>query len=613
MVVFDQQPVERFGAKMGFADDHYVIKQHQITSTSRMGGFKANVGCLEKVGLASRSFVSSYTNEDVSIVGEFFIRNRANLIHQLHLPSDQSQPICDAELVAAAYSKWRHGCPKYLRGEFAFVAFDRNDDTISCVRDRMGMYPLYYRHQPSGLVFSNSVNTLHNCYGEPAQVNRRRIAEVALGVFEGNVDRTFYANVQSFLPGHIAVFKQGKVIHSRYWEPDPNRRLSCQQEDTFAEFRELLIDTVGSFFDAKANVGVLLSGGLDSSGLASIASEYCMPSGQLLQAYSTVSADRGALNASNDSEYLECYKNQTGIRLNEVLCADKGPLSDVEQAIMYCERPLLMASHYRYQAFGAAASRQGNNILLDGCFGELGPTYHAGAIFRELLKSGNWLTLWRELKATSSVTQRSCLSILFSQFVRPFIGGTRSIQPFYKEILNPSFLERYADEKSEARPDKVYWSLREEQYDNLLGSQKTSARFGDLGANCQARRVFPYMDTDILEFCLAAEPSVKYQNGYSRYLIRGALGGVLPNKIRWRTTKAPFSPDHMQRYRLQLGDARAYLSAISSSDPVHQIVNVARLIQYTERSSELQTANLNTVCLGIYLIVFLRQFDEFKA
>jgi asparagine synthase (glutamine-hydrolysing) len=128
------------------------------------------------------------------------------------------------------------------------------------------------------------------------------------------------------------------------------------------------------------------------------------------------------------------------------------------------------------------------------------------------------------------------------------------------------------------------------------------------------RFTHPWLDKRVLEFCLAAPAHLKMRNGYQRYLIRAALDGVLPKRIQWRTTKAPFSPDYNARYNAQLGKAREFVAAIGAKDPVRAAIDVAQLKRLLNPVDLRATSTIarDLVPASIYAICFLRQFSEFR-
>jgi hypothetical protein len=122
------------------------------------------------------------------------------------------------------------------------------------------------------------------------------------------------------------------------------------------------------------------------------------------------------------------------------------------------------------------------------------------------------------------------------------------------------------------------------------------------------------MDTRVLELCLSLPAELNVEGGYQRLLIRKALAGILPERIQWRTSKAPFSPDYFVRYNAQLGIAQDFVASIGGKDPVRSVVDVEHLKTVLQPVDPIagSKAALSQIPSTIYAINFLRQFSEFR-
>jgi hypothetical protein len=104
------------------------------------------------------------------------------------------------------------------------------------------------------------------------------------------------------------------------------------------------------------------------------------------------------------------------------------------------------------------------------------------------------------------------------------------------------------------------------------------------------------------------------RGGYSRYLIRTALEGILPRRIQWRTDKKLFAPDYSARFNAQLGKACDFVAAIGPKDPVRSIVDVDRLkARLVPARDAFEWDSTILIPNTVYLICFLRQFAEFRS
>jgi asparagine synthase (glutamine-hydrolysing) len=310
-----------------------------------------------------------------------------------------------------------------------------------------------------------------------------------------------------------------------------------------------------------------------------------------------------------------------------------GPLDDVDRRVQSREAPLLDTRDYLYAAFADAAADVGARVLLDGCGGELGLTYKGDGVFLEWLLRGDLVRLSRELRLASRQTGAALWPLIRSQLLRPLLphpirAGLRRrafLPSAGIHALTPAFLaEQLGPEHTELghlqeRASRAYRSHRVVQ-SRLMDPARRLAGVQSHAGYARVERRFPLLDRRLLEFCLAAPAQLKIRDGYPRYLARGALAGVLPEQIRWRTSKEPLSPDYALRCNAQRGQAAAYLSEIGPRDPVRAVVDVQRLQRWA--THEMTASRYSTpenlragfgVYQGIYLIAFLRQFPQFSA
>ncbi len=127
--------------------------------------------------------------------------------------------------------------------------------------------------------------------------------------------------------------------------------------------------------------------------------------------------------------------------------------------------------------------------------------------------------------------------------------------------------------------------------------------------------VSPFLDRRVLEFCLALPGDMKVNHGYKRYLIRAGMRGILPEKLRFRTSKAPFAPDFHDRYNRQKSIAGEVFAQAEKHPAVQEIVDLdklRRMLQLTMQTNRCNTpeefAAMQAVPRGIYLIAFLQRY-----
>jgi asparagine synthase (glutamine-hydrolysing) len=192
---------------------------------------------------------------------------RAFLLSKGHVFRTQS----DTEVIVHLYEERGPQCLEMLRGMFAFAIWDEKDKTLFLARDRVGIKPLYYYLSDTCLVFASEIKAI---LADPA---------VKRGIDPAVIDRfltflyvpgqeTLLKGIQKLAPGHSLLIRNGRALIEQYWDLNfakPTRSQSLHEAE--ADLLSLLKEAVELHMIADVPVGVLLSGGLDSTGVLSFA------------------------------------------------------------------------------------------------------------------------------------------------------------------------------------------------------------------------------------------------------------------------------------------------------------------------------------------------------
>lgn len=214
------------------------------------------------------------SNEDGSIWivynGELYNYQaiRANLEKAGH----RFATLSDTEVIVHAYEEYGADCLKVMNGMFAFALWDSRRQRLFLARDRVGIKPLYYALLPEGMVFGSEVKAL---LAHPRV--ERRLDLTALNLYLSleyvPSPQSIFAGIKKIPPGHFLVVDGAHSHLERYWDlelADSAPSSTGSLNESIAEVRRLLYDTVSMELVADVPVGVLLSGGLDSSAVAAM-------------------------------------------------------------------------------------------------------------------------------------------------------------------------------------------------------------------------------------------------------------------------------------------------------------------------------------------------------
>lgn len=214
------------------------------------------------------------SNEDrtVWIVFNGEIYNFKQLRHELVETGHRFETQTDTEVIVHLYEEHGEGCVARLRGMFAFAIWDVRKKKLVLARDRVGIKPLYYFLNGKSLVFASEIKAL---LVDPS-VNREidpQVIDKFLTFLYTPGPETLIRNVRKLEPGHYLVLQDGNIRVLEYWDLTfPNDIRNGNLEGAATELIELLRETVRDHMISDVPVGVLLSGGVDSTGLLS----FCM-------------------------------------------------------------------------------------------------------------------------------------------------------------------------------------------------------------------------------------------------------------------------------------------------------------------------------------------------
>lgn len=202
----------------------------------------------------------------LSIVFNGEIYNFTDLRDELISKGHGFKSHSDTEVILAAYCEWGAQCLARLNGMFAFALYDARQKTVFLARDRAGEKPLFYHQAGDVLRFASELKAL---LADPALL--RHIAPEALDCYlaMGYVpgDRCMLQGFNKLPPAHALLFdlQNGKTKLWRYWQLPECEVVVANDIELVEEFESLLEDSVRRQLVADVPVGVLLSGGVDSS------------------------------------------------------------------------------------------------------------------------------------------------------------------------------------------------------------------------------------------------------------------------------------------------------------------------------------------------------------
>ncbi len=574
----------------------------------------------------------------LTITADARLDNRAELCDLLDIPHNERASLPDSTLILRAYLKWQERCAERLLGAFAFAIWDARRQRLVCAVDALGEFGIFFWHDARRFIFASEIKSILAAPNVPKQLNARKLAAGAYPFIDADDQKgTLYEDVHRLPAATVLIVTPEKFETFEYWKPDPTRRLPFKRDDEILEgLRETIFAAVRARTRSAFPVAALLSGGLDSSSVVSVASRVLQEAGQQLITLSAVVAEDERAMFPDEREFMDEFRAWSNLERVLITAEGRGPFDEVEKLVRGADSTLHTSRHYLYTAFAEAARARGARVILDGVGGEWGVSGYGEGLLAEWFVRGQWRTLWRELKIQSGGLNKYAWRVFRNQVVPPLVPSF--VRRLRGQTLAPQWLQ-WSEANIFRRDfaDAQWKSEMKEWHARAFSFGRTSADHrqnqagmisyargglvvtGHVGDDC-ARLTLPLFDQRVLEYCLAAPGHLKLNRGRMRYLLRASMEGVLPPAIQWRTSKQPFSPDYAARYNRQRPTIHAWLNEIVPSDPVRAILDVPKLQELAAQDYDVTIhydtpanyAALHVVPFGVYLIYFLRQFDAFR-
>ena len=226
----------------------------------------------------------TYMGYSYTIVYNGEIYNSSELISEIKRKNIELQTHCDTETVLYMYILFGKDCAAMLNGIFAFAVYDERTGEVYMARDRMGVKPLFYSDLGDKLIFSSEMKALLEYPETKPQVDKFGLWEL---VFLSPVRTAscIFKNISEVKPAHYLIWKDGKMKSAPYWRLEAGE-CTDSREEIIEKTRFLLTDSIKRQLVSDVPLCTLLSGGLDSSVISSVAAQYYKEHGLMLHTYS---------------------------------------------------------------------------------------------------------------------------------------------------------------------------------------------------------------------------------------------------------------------------------------------------------------------------------------
>lgn len=486
-----------------------------------------------------------YQDDDLMVLTEIRIYNASELKQSFDY-------ITPEEAIAKAFRKWGTRCANYIKGDFAAVVCEKNNNRVHLFRDHIGARPLTYVFLKNKLIFASHEFGLVKSGLIKTSLNEKKLIQ-NLFRFKSDYAETIFKDVWKVIPGFCFTFsKRGKAV-TKYWEPEKikqNKILSI--EETVFRLRQFLVSaTVNRMGSVKT--GAHVSGGIDSTGVASIVADHMADANQLI-GYSWTPDDYDAeVEGVTEKEYLDAFREEKRAKIRYMV---KGGIHERLKDSLIPEFEVQNIEHPTMKR----AAEDNIEIMFTGWGGDEFVSLSARGVVNHLVfnfKLRGILGYIRKRGIKSFVWQLrvDVLPLLIPFGLLP-VYKVQSYQRTKIRLLKPSFLLKHWKTIFLHRRKNIFgYGNRIRFMMNLLENYHLPARMDSwaiYGEKYGIEYRYPLLDKDLLEFWFSIPVSYTYKDFESRILYREAMKGILTEKIRVRPDKAdPLFMDYMAKGRAE--------------------------------------------------------------
>lgn len=486
---------------------------------------------------------------DIFIVHNGEIYNYIELKAELERLGHRFKSKSDTEVILHAYEEWGERCLESFNGMWSFAILDVRKKMLFCARDRFGVKPFYYYADERIFVFASEIKSLLTHPMIKGEANDKAVFNyLSSGYGYMDIsDDTFFFRIKQLKPGHYIKLslEDGGFSQDRYWDLDPHKKFKAKSEgDVYKNFYDLFEDSVKLRLRSDVPLGVSLSGGLDSSSIACVAAR--LLKGHPLEAFSSCFDER----EYDERRFIQPVLDKTKARPNFIFTKPRDLFSEIEDIIWHQDEPYSTLSIFPQWYVMKLAREKGVKVLLTGQGGdETLAGYHKYYfyLFADMLYSLKWRSALKEIRNYENFNK---IDHVFGPTFKIMLSymAPRSLSRLFKNGANvtPSYLNRdfAAASSNRVSTEKKFDSiLNNDLYNALKISPLPSLLHIDdrssMAHSVESRS--PFLDYRLVEYLFSLGPEYKIRDGFTKYILRMSLKGILPEEVRVRRDKMGFA------------------------------------------------------------------------
>lgn len=457
----------------------------------------------------------------------------------------------DTEVILNGYIAWGEAVLDKLNGTFAIAIYDNEKQTLFLARDRFGVKPLYYSITEDMFLFASEIPALLAAMPAKPKANENAIFDYLVFNRTDQTEQTFFDGIYKLQHACCVTldckrtYTKDNLPIIKWYDLAEHVQGQTIKKDK-EEYMRLFTRAIQRRLRSDVACGVGLSGGLDSSAITSTLINVLKE-----QDVHSFSAVYGKDSSADESNFIDCFK---GIVPNmHYAYPDADALyAHLDKYVRIQGEPTPTTSPFANYCVMQEAQKY-VKIILDGQGADealAGYEYIPGLYYKTLFTHFKWITLGKELVRYARLhkSMRHIKYMVF--FLLPSRMRTK-VRVAQRGYINPEFVVRH---QHSVIADQLYGSstIQEMLIRHFEYKLEHLLKWGDRSSKAfsmESRQ--PFLDKDLVEYSLKIEDGAKIHNGYTKYILREVMQGIMPEPVRLRVDKKGFSVPQDEWFRTE--------------------------------------------------------------
>lgn len=459
----------------------------------------------------------------------------------------------DTEVLLTAWQCWGRDCLTRLVGMFAFVVFDKQAGTLTCVRDPFGIKPFFYTLENGNFLFASEISAIKALKSEKITLDWQRAYDYLVHGDYDSGPRSFVANVNHLQPGHILQVDlvSGHVSEPRvWWQPTIVENKTISFADAADELRARFLNNIRLHLRSDVPLGAALSGGVDSSAVV-CAMRYVEPD-LPINTFSYIARGSGV----SEEAWVDIVNQYVRAVPHKVVVTSSELANDLDDMILAQGEPFGSTSIYaQYRVFKLAKDNgitvtldgQGADELLAGYNGYPSKRIKSMLDTHQYIDAYTFLQNWsdwpgRNVKDCIKSVVAECVDGSLYQLLRKLNGTRHSPAWIDTNLLAESGV--FLGYPRQLAPNDVAGRrlVAELAFSLIRRGLPALLRHGDRNSmRFSVESRVPFLTPDLANFLLSLPESYLIsQQGETKSVFRAAMRGIVPDEILDRKDKIGF-------------------------------------------------------------------------